>query len=145
MFNEENIKLAKRLLEIEKDNRKKNHLSIFNLFKEDIIKLIKIGVSYKTIYKMLKKKLDDAPISYISLLKWGKQNISNNVLTSVPNNNPTHSNKPVAKTKTKPSPSQKHKQTEEEELSDEELDRLVKGVEHIWDMPPIEEKKRDDF
>jgi len=144
MFNEENVKLAKRLLEIEKDNRKKNNLSIFNLFKEDIIKLIKIGVSYKTIYKMLKKELDNAPISYISLLKWGKQNISNNVLTSVPNNNPTHTDKPIAKTK--PSSSQKPKQIKkEEELSQEELDKLVEEVEHIWDMPPIEKKKRDNF
>jgi len=74
---------------------------------------------------MLKEELN-FPISYSSFIRWVKLN-----------NNPTHTNKPVAETKTKPSPSQKHKQTEE-------LDRLVKGVEHIWD-PPIEEKKRDDF
>ena len=132
MFNEENIKLAREILEVEENNQ----LPIFNLFKEDIIKLVEVGVSYKTIYKMLKKKLN-LPISYSSLVRWAK-------LVKL-NNNPTHTSKPVAKTK--PSPSQKHKQTEaeEEKLSDEELDRLVKGVEHIWDMPPIEEKKRDDF
>jgi len=75
MFNEENVKLAKEILEVEKND----NLSIFNLFKEDIIKLVKIGVSYKTIYKMLKKKLDDAPISYSSLVRWAKlNNIKNN-------------------------------------------------------------------
>ena len=81
MFKEENIKLAKRLLEIEKDNRKKNQLPIFNLFKEDIIKLVEIGVSYKTIYKMLKEELDDAPISYISLIKWAKLNNLDNKIS----------------------------------------------------------------
>ena len=130
MFNEENIKLAREILEVEENNQ----LPIFNLFKDEIIKLVEIGVSYKTIYKMLKKKLN-LPISYSSLVRWAK-------LVKL-NNNPTHSNKPVAKTK--PSPSQQHKQTEEELSDEEELDRLVKGVEHIWDMPPIEEKKRDDY
>jgi len=134
MFDEENIKLAKRLLEIEKDNKKKNYISIFNLFQNEITKLINLGINYKTIYKMLKEELN-FPISYSSFIRWVKLN-----------NNPTHTDKPIAKTKTKSSSSQKPKQIKkEEELSEEELNKLVEGVEHIWDMPPIEEKKRDDF
>jgi len=73
IFDKEKIQLARSML-INSPFKRNKFSSIFDLFKDDILKLISLGMPYKAILINLNNELN-SNINYDTFLKWIQKNI----------------------------------------------------------------------
>ena len=76
MFDEEKINLAKQMFKSVKKSNKK-YTIVFNILKDDLLKLKKIGMSYQNITDLLSKELKTG-IKIQTLATWFRRNKKEN-------------------------------------------------------------------
>jgi len=115
IFNQEKIEIAKEILEVET----RFYSPVFNLFVDEIDKLLKLNLKYKTIYKLLKKELN-ADFSYKVFIDWINKTFNTqnslkspfiNKKTDIKNNN------------------EKNTQNLKNE---ESIEEMTKAIENLW-------------
>jgi len=74
-FDSKKVETAKKILAL--DLKRGVYNSIFGLFKNEINKMIDLGLSYKTILKLLNKELD-YDLNYKTFFAWLNKNIKQN-------------------------------------------------------------------
>jgi len=114
IFTEDKLELAKKMIVY--DFKRNKFSSIFELLKDDIKKLIDLGLPYKMILMHLNNELE-SNIKYDTFLKWIQKNIkqkNQNSNTSIPNRDTKEQKVELKKEETK--------KIEENNDKDEEVD-----------------------
>lgn len=74
-FDSKKVETAKKILAL--DLKRRVYNSVFGLFKNEINEMIDLGLSYKTILKLLNKELD-YDLNYKTFFAWLNKNIKQN-------------------------------------------------------------------
>jgi len=133
IFDKEKIQLARSML-INSPFKRNKFSSIFDLFKDDILKLISLGMPYKAILINLNNELN-SNINYDTFLKWIQKNIKQKNQSSNILRNNSQFKKEEVKKEVKQEPKQSDttfttsKKEDGKPWWEERLEELSKGME----------------